>query len=866
MSKILVIVESPAKAKTINQYLDKNYIVKSSVGHIRDLPKSNHSISKKHKIISNDEKTNHIHKKDKKLSLIKRMGIDPYNNWKANYQVIPGKEKIVAELKILAKQVDHIYLATDLDREGEAIAWHLQKIIGGNNDRFSRIIFNEITEKKILKAFKHPVKLNINKVNAQQTRRFMDRIVGYMVSPLLWKKIARGLSAGRVQSVAVRLIAEREQKIKAFIPKEYWKLQANFNTAKNEEFQMEITHFNKEILNFSNENDVLQHIKLLKQLTYKITNSETKIINIKPPAPYITSTLQQAANIALGFSVKKTMMIAQRLYEAGYITYMRTDSTNISQEALKNVRNYIIKKFGNQYIPKFPIIYNKQNSQEAHEAIRPSNVILSSESLKGAMELDARKLYELIWSQFLACQMPEAKYELTILTAKAGEYQLKSSGKILKFDGWHKILPNKRYKNHRLFDVNIGDNIYLKNLNPSQHFTKPLSRFTEALLVKELEKMGIGRPSTYSSIISTIQERGYIRIENHRFYIEKIGEIVTDCLKSNFSELMSYNFTAHMENNLDKIANNQAEWKQVLNIFFDNFIKQLIEAEKQPKEGGMQLNKMVLVSLNCSICNRRMGIRNGSTGVFLGCSGYALKAKDRCKKTINLIMENEINNVFLNNQYNNNINYIITNKHCQKCNTIMDNYITIDSKYKFYICGNNPRCDGYEIEKGQFYIQENNYSNVNCDKCHIKMEFKIGRFGKYLRCINCNNARKILKDGNVAAPTENPVPFPELLCEKSHDYFVLRNSSAGIFFSASTFPKLRETRSPLVEELKRFRDRLPNNLLYLTEAPSTDPEGNKTIIKYSRNKKQQYIVSIKKGKKTNWIAFYTNGKWQETKN
>ncbi|MXP50943.1 type I DNA topoisomerase [Pantoea sp. SoEX] len=868
MGKTLVIVESPAKAKTINQYLNNNYVVKSSIGHIRDLPKSNHYILKKHKMMIPNEKNNQTKKIDKQLSsIIKRMGIDPYNNWEANYQIIPGKEKIAKELKVLAKQADHIYLATDLDREGEAIAWHLQKIIGGNDDRFSRVIFNEITENKILKAFKNPIKLNINRVNAQQARRFMDRIVGYMVSPLLWKKVARGLSAGRVQSVAVRLIAEREQKIKTFIPKEYWKLQANFKTSRNKEIKMDITHFNKEIFHLENQNDVSYHIELLKKLSYKITNIEIKKISIKPPAPYITSTLQQAANIYLGFSVKKTMLIAQRLYEAGYITYMRTDSTNISEEALENVRNYILEKFGNKYINKCAIIYNNKNSQEAHEAIRPSNINLCAEKLIKTIELDARKLYELIWCQFIACQMTEAQYELTILTSTADKYKLQSKERILIFDGWNRILPKKRHEHSKFFDVKdikVGDNICLKKLLPNQYFTKPISRFTEASLVKELEKMGIGRPSTYSTIISTIQDRGYIRIENHRFYIEKIGEIVTNCLKKNFSELIDYNFTAYMENNLDKIANNKVEWKQVLNNFFENFIKQLNEAEKKPQEGGMPVNNMVLVSLDCPLCSRKMGIRNASTGVFLGCSGYDLKSKNCCKKTINLILENKIINN-LKNEFDE-ISSLVTRKRCQKCNTVMDIYITTDSKYKVYICGNNPRCDGSEIEKGRFNLEENNYINIKCDKCYSKMNFKIGRFGKYLSCINCKNARKILKDGNIAPPTEVPVPFPELLCEKSNDYFVLRNSSTGIFFSASTFPKLRETRAPLVEELKRFINRLPNNLKYLAAAPSTDPEGNKTIIRYNRDKKQQYIVSIKKGKKTNWSAFYTKGKWQEAKN
>ncbi|PPI86784.1 type I DNA topoisomerase [Candidatus Pantoea edessiphila] len=858
MSKTLVIVESPAKARTINQYLNSDYIVKSSIGHIRDLPKSNN----KNKVVLNAKKSKK-NKLDKKTALIKRMGIDPYNDWKADYQIIPGKEKIVAELKTLAKKVDKIYLATDLDREGEAIAWHLQEIIG-NNDKFSRIIFNEITKNKILKAFENPVKLNINKVYAQQARRFMDRIVGYMLSPLLWKKIARGLSAGRVQSVVVRLIVEREHKIKTFVPKEFWKTRGNFVTLKNEELQMEVTHFNKEVFSPINQIDIEKHIKILEQLSYKIINKERKTTYLKAPAPYITSTLQQDANIHLGFSVKKTMLIAQRLYEAGHITYMRTDSTSISKEAIENVRNYIKTRFGEIYLPKYHINYcNKQNSQEAHEAIRPSNIELLLDDLE-TIEPEAKKLYKLIWHQFIACQMMQACYELITITATAGQYRLQSKSRKLDFDGWLRILPNRKHESHKIIDVNIGDIINLKKLIPSQHFTKPLPRFNEASLVKELEKLNIGRPSTYSTIISTIQERGYIKIENNRFYVEKIGKIVTDSLKRNFHELISYDFSAQMENTLDQIANNQVEWKTVLNTFFNNFIKQFNIAEKNPLEGGMQLNNIVLISINCSICGRMMGIRTGSTGVFLGCSGYSLTLKNRCKNTINLILENEIINV--EKQKNIEINNNMINKYCQKCNTPMDCYITTNSKYKIYICGNNPRCDGYNIEKGQFYIKGIEQLIINCEKCGSKMDLKLGRFGKYMSCISCKNIRKILKDGNIAPPAEDPVPLPELLCKKSNDYFVLRNSATGVFLSASTFPKLRETRAPLVEELKRFSDRLPSSLQYLADAPSTDPEGNKTVIRYSYNKKQQYVSSKKKGKITNWSAFYTQGKWQENKN
>ncbi|MEI7368809.1 type I DNA topoisomerase [Pectobacterium colocasium] len=865
MGKALVIVESPAKAKTINKYLGNDYVVKSSVGHVRDLPTSG-SVSKKSADSTTKDKTKKKVKKDEKSALVNRMGVDPYHGWKANYEILPGKEKVVSELKTLAENADHIYLATDLDREGEAIAWHLREIIGGEDERFSRVVFNEITKNAIKQAFEKPDTLNIDRVNAQQARRFMDRVVGYMVSPLLWKKIARGLSAGRVQSVAVRLIVDREREIKAFVPEEYWELHADLLAGSDIQLQMQVTHHNGKPFKPVNKEQTQAAVSLLENARYKVADREDKPTSSKPGAPFITSTLQQAASTRLGFGVKKTMMMAQRLYEAGYITYMRTDSTNLSQDALTMVRGYIGEEFGKRYLPESANLYSsKENSQEAHEAIRPSDVGVLADNLKD-MEADAQKLYQLIWRQFVACQMTPAQYDSTTLIVEAADYQLRAKGRTLRFDGWTKVMPalRKNDEDRTLPTVAVGEALSLQKLLPGQHFTKPPARYSDASLVKELEKRGIGRPSTYASIISTIQDRGYVRVENRRFYAEKMGEIVTDRLEENFRELMNYDFTARMESRLDQVANNQAEWKAVLDEFFNEFSQQLEKAEQDPEEGGMRPNAMVLTSIDCPTCSRQMGIRTASTGVFLGCSGYALSPKERCKTTINLIPENEVLNVLEGDDAE--TNALRARRRCEKCGTAMDSYL-IDNQRKLHVCGNNPACDGYEIETGEFRIKGYDGPIVECEKCGSEMHLKMGRFGKYMACTNesCGNTRKILRNGEVAPPKEDPVPLPELPCEKSDAYFVLRDGAAGVFLAANTFPKSRETRAPLVEELVRFKDRLPEKLRYLAEAPVVDKDGNKTQVRFSRKTKQQYVSSEKDGKATGWSAFYIDGKWVEGK-
>ena len=484
-------------------------------------------------------------------------------------------------------------------------------------------------------------------------------------------------------------------------------------------------------------------VALLEKARYQVLEREDKPTSSKPGAPFITSTLQQAASTRLGYGVKKTMMMAQRLYEAGYITYMRTDSTNLSQDAVNMVRGYISDNFGEKYLPESANQFaSKENSQEAHEAIRPSDVSVLAESLKD-MEVDAQKLYQLIWRQFVACQMTPAQYDSTTLTVGAGDFRLKARGRILRFDGWTKVMPalRKGDEDRTLPAVNKGDELSLVELIPAQHFTKPPARFSEASLVKELEKRGIGRPSTYASIISTIQDRGYVRVENRRFYAEKMGEIVTDRLEANFRELMNYDFTAQMEDSLDQVASHQAEWKKVLDSFFSDFTDQLEKAEKDPEEGGMLPNQMVLTSIDCPTCGRKMGIRTATTGVFLGCSGYALSPKERCKTTINLVPENEVLNVLEGDDAE--TNALRAKRRCKKCGTAMDSYL-IDPKRKLHVCGNNPTCDGYEIEEGEFRIKGYDGPIVECEKCGSEMHLKMGRFGKFMACTNdeCKNTRK----------------------------------------------------------------------------------------------------------------------------
>ena len=872
MGKSLVIVESPAKAKTINKYLGSDFIVKSSVGHIRDLPTSGSAakVDPKERA-AQAAKTRKMppakkaaYKKAKaREQLIRRMGIDPEHDWKAQYEILPGKEKVVSELRKLAATSDAIYLATDLDREGEAIAWHLREAIGGDDSRYQRVVFNEITKKAITEAFEHPSELDQNRVNAQQARRFLDRVVGYMVSPLLWAKVARGLSAGRVQSVAVRLIVEREREIRAFVPEEYWEIHAALAGKGDEQGRFQVRKFKGDKFRPDNEADAMAANATLEGSAYVVSKREDKPTRSKPPSPFITSTLQQSASTRLGFTVKKTMMMAQRLYEAGYITYMRTDSTNLSADAVAACRDYIGDNFPPRYLPEKPQFYSsKDGAQEAHEAIRPSDVNVLQTSLKG-MERDAERLYELIWRQFVAGQMPAAEYTSTTLTVVAGDYELSAKGRIIRFDGFTRVQSpaGRKGDDDVLPDMKEGETLALKSLEPAQHFTKPSARYGEASLVRELEKRGIGRPSTYASIISTIQDRGYARLENKRFYAEKMGDIVTERLQKSFSELLDYGFTASMEEHLDEVAQGQLDWRALLDDFYGEFSGLLAKAG-EPEPAGMQPNEPTMTDIQCSNCGRDMQIRTASTGVFLGCSGYALPPKERCKQTVNLIPGDEAIDEDADDEAE---SRLLRAKHrCKICNTAMDSYL-IDEQRKLHVCGNNPDCAGFEIEQGNFKIKGYDGPVLECDKCGADMQLKTGRFGKYFGCTSdtCKNTRKLLRSGEAAPPKMDPVPMPELVCQKVEDTYILRDGAAGLFLAASQFPRNRETRAPFVDELLPHKDEIDPKYTFLFSAPVADDDGNRAQVRFSRKTKEQYVMTESDGKATGWKAWHRNGRWEE---
>ncbi|WP_106477130.1 type I DNA topoisomerase [Phytohalomonas tamaricis] len=869
MGKSLVIVESPAKAKTINKYLGNDFIVKSSVGHIRDLPTSGSGKTTTDpserarqaaatRKMSPDEKE--AYKKQKGWSqLIRRMGVDPEHGWEAHYEVLPGKEKVVDELKKLAEKADAVYLATDLDREGEAIAWHLREIIGGDPERYRRVVFNEITKNAIRQAFDDPGDLKMERVHAQQARRYLDRVVGFMLSPLLWNKVARGLSAGRVQSVAVRLIVEREREIRAFVPEEFWDVHADLADGNGELIRFELVRQDGKTFRPTSEAETLERVAALRKAALKITAREDKPTSSKPNAPFITSTLQQAASGRLGFSVKKTMMMAQRLYEAGYITYMRTDSTNLSRDAVDMARGYIEKQFGKRYLPQAPNVYSsKEGAQEAHEAIRPSDVTRQASDLNG-MERDAERLYELIWRQFVACQMTPAEYLSSTLTIDTQGYELRAKGRVLKFDGYTRVMKpgGKKDEDQALPDIPEGTALSLEALHPQQHFTKPSARYTEASLVKEMEKRGIGRPSTYASIISTIQDRGYVRLENRRFYAEKLGDIVTDRLVESFQDLMDYGFTARMEDGLDDVAGGGRNWRALLDEFYGDFKHKLEHAEQT---NGMRPNQPVETDIDCPTCGRKMQIRTASTGVFLGCSGYNLPPKERCKTTIDLIPGEEA--VPIDADENAETDALRAKRRCPKCGTAMDSYL-IDETRKLHVCGNSPDCSGYEIEEGKFKLKGYEGPTIECDKCGSEMQLRAGRFGKYFACTNddCKNTRKLLKSGEAAPPKIDPIPMPELACQKVDDHYVLRDGASGLFLAASQFPKNRETRPPLVKELKAHAGELPEKYHFLLDAPVEDPDGLPAQIRFSRKTKSQYVMTEEDGKATGWRAVYEGERW-----
>ena len=866
MSKSLVIVESPAKAKTISKYLGSEYIVQSSVGHIRDLPKKGTGITKRSSIpknISPEEKAR-LKAVNDRNRLIRRMGIDPDNGWKADWQIIPEKEKVLKSLKKAAKNVDNTYLATDLDREGEAIAWHLKEALGSDKYNYSRVRFNQITKDAILESFSDPKEIDLNLVKAYRARRFLDKVIGFELSPLLWKKIARGLSAGRVQSVALWLLDEKERSIQEFIPEEFWEIYLYGSTDKNEKIKFNLlTKKNDPLLNQNEVEEIKSQIESTELVINEIVK---KPVKIKPKAPFITSTLQQSASTRLGFNVKRTMRVAQKLYEGGLITYMRTDAPSLSKESINEARNFVNDNLGENYLTNSPRIYSgSENAQEAHEAIRPTNSFLTPKDVINLSEEESR-LYSLIWERFIASQLPDAEYLSTSAKVYVGEKIFVAKGRELVFDGFTRVLKTSSKEEDILPSLKEGQLISVDRVELEQKFTKPPARYSEAALVRELEKKGIGRPSTYANIISTIQDRGYVQIENKRFFVKKIGHIVAERLIESFHDIMDYDFTANLENSLDEVANGEADWRNVLDNFYKSFQNDLLSASDE--DSGMRPGNIPTTTDIVCVCGKtNMVIRNSSNGVFLGCSGYQNEGNDKCKETLNLISGDEAVSVDDSEEAEN----LLIKKRCPKCDTSMDNYL-IDEFRKLHVCGKNPDCNGYLVEDGKFKIKGYDGPTLECHKCGSEMQLKTGRFGKYFGCLNdnCGATRALQRNGEPKPITMEPIEMPDLKCIKCEDHYLLRDSMKGLFLAASQYPKNRETRAPKVSEINKLHNEiveacrfLPNKEkhMYLLEAPEKDVDGNPYIVRYNRTDDVHYLASEKDGKKTKWTATYSDGEW-----
>ena len=881
MSKYLVIVESYSKAPIIQRYLGKDYKVVSSGGHVRDLAKGDQKKAK-----STRGKLSDKHKLARKLS------VDPYNNWKAHYAILPDKKKLLSQLKKHAQDKATIFLATDLDREGEAIAWHLKESLGSIPADFKRVVFSEITPQAIHRAFAQPRELNMNRVRAQQTRRYLDRVVGFMLSPLLWKKVARGLSAGRVQSVAVRLIVEREHEIQQFIPEEYWQLSAAFvdydqpPDLQNQDdqdddtpsFKAKVTHVHQAAYRPTSQQDSAEHVRALTQQTCELHTIDHKKRTLQPSPPFTTSTLQQAASIRLGFGVKRTMGIAQKLYEAGFITYMRTDSTHVSEHAQNQASEFIQANYGSKYLPQTPPKYtSKGNTQEAHESIRPSEVSRQPAEVAHQLTAEQQRLYELIWRRFLASQMSSAQQTTTTYTLGYQSYVLKASAKQLLFDGFHRVLPpTSSQDNLTLPELKQGQQLKISRLFESQHFTKPPPRYSEARFVAELEKRGIGRPSTYVPIISTIQERGYVKLEQRKFYALKMGEIVSEKLTGSFTKIMNYNFTAKMEQDLDEIANGALKWQQILDEFFTDFTQTLDTANTQ-----MLPALPTPIDYPCGLCNSSTTIKTARTGVFLGCASYSSHAQTikknatpPCKFTKSLqpaedFFENSSGELDEDELA---AKKLASKKRCPLCQSTMVSYV-IDSTTMVHVCARNPTCPGYVMESGKFELKAKDGPTHPCDKCDGTLVLKLGRFGKYYACQSCSNTRKVLSNGEIAPPKADPVHMHELLCQQSAGYFILRDGAAGLFLASSEFPRSRETKAPKVKDLKRHRGELNAKHYFLADAPEQDPAGRDFEIRFARKTKTYFLATEKpksksttstksqKSKTPTWIATYNGTSW-----
>lgn len=685
----LVIVESPAKAKTISKFLGKNFTVKASVGHIRDLPKS-------------------------------KLGIDVDNNFEPNYITIRGKGDVIKELKKEAKKADNVYLATDPDREGEAISWHLSKILNLDENKEIRIEFNEITKDAIKKASKNPRKINIDLVDAQQARRILDRLVGYNISPLLWKKIEKGLSAGRVQSVALKLVIDREREIMEFKPEEYWSLELEVKKSKKKFIAKYIGNYNNNKVNkikIKNENEVNEILNSLDKEKINVFKIDKTKSYSKPSAPFTTSSLQQEANRRINFTAKKTMMVAQQLYEGvnikgegsvGLVTYIRTDSFRLSDEAVTNAKEYILGNFGEKYYLNRTYTKSKKNEnkvQDAHEAIRPTSVFRNPELIKDSLTNDQYKLYNLIWKRFVSSQMVDAEYDVTKVLLNNNNNIFESNGKVLVFDGYKAVYKYSDESESKLLpNVEVDEKLEITQVSPEQHFTQPPARYTEASLIKDLEERGIGRPSTYAPTITTITSRDYIVKDKNYLIPTDMGFLVTEMMEKYFSKIVNDKFTAELENNLDEIASGKKEWKDVIKDFYKGFKAELDIAEKEMEEIEI---KDEVSDVKCENCDSFMVIKKGRYGKFLACPNYP-----ECKNTKPLNSTEQAEE---------------TDEICENCGSKM---LKRKGRYgEFLACSNYPDCKNTKPILKTI--------DVNCPLCGGKIAVKFSKAGR--RFFGCTN-------------------------------------------------------------------------------------------------------------------------------
>ncbi|HKA22521.1 MAG TPA: type I DNA topoisomerase [Blastocatellia bacterium] len=770
MPKALVVVESPSKAKTINKYLGTGYKVVASVGHIKDLPK-------------------------------KGIGIDFDNNFEPTYEVIPGKEKVIKELKAAAKTAETIYVATDPDREGEAIGWHIKEELEGrgkNRKTVRRVMFNEITKSAIQDSFKNPLDIDENLVNAQQARRLLDRIVGYQVSPLLWDKVRRGLSAGRVQSVALRLVVEREREIQAFIKTEYWTILANLSAQLPPSFDSRLLRIDDKSIKTSDFGEDLKtseiHIREVQQAKellddirkqqFIVSSVTTKEKKRNPVPPFITSKLQQEASRKLRFPVKKAMQLAQRLYEGieigeeglvGLITYMRTDSTRVADSALAEVRELIGTQFGPDYLPEKAVVYrSKKGAQDAHEAIRPTSALRTPDSLAGFLSKDELALYKLIWQRFVASQMMPALVDQTTIDINAGQrYLFRATGSVIKFNGFLAVYEEGKdekdeeddEQSRKLPPVGEGERLTLNDLKDEQHFTEPPPRYTEATLVKALEEKGIGRPSTYAAIMTVIQDRDYAQRKEGRFYPTELGMIVNDLLVESFDDLFNVTYTAHMEEELDEIEDGKMGWTDALAEFYEKFTKDLEVAKLHMRDVKRQ---EIVTDEKCENCGSPMAKKFGRYGEFLACTNYP-----ECKTT------RDIPKVL--DEAGEEAHAEAAEEICENCGKPMA--MKRGRFGQFLACTGYPECKTTrKIQKGGKFAAPDVMLEEECPKCGKQLVLKQGRFGPFTACSNYPKCKYIKQE-------TTGVGCPE--CGTGE--LVVKKSKRGTFYGCSNYPKCKFT-------------------------------------------------------------------------